>query len=67
MQDLKDDLLRPVSDFWRDHVADWLDAVDERFLETLETDTWQPGVGHCLNAFAGGVRPKVVWLGGISL
>ena len=63
MEDLKSELLRPVSTFWRDHVAEWLDAVDERFLETLEADVWWPGVDSCLKAFTGDVCPRVVWLG----
>ena len=63
VEELKNELLAPVSDFWRDDVAEWLDAVDERFLETLEADDWWPGVDSCLVAFAGDVCPQVVWLG----
>ena len=47
-QELKDNLLKPVSDFWRNDVAEWLDAVDERFFENLKNDDWWPGVESCL-------------------
>lgn len=63
MEELKGQLLEPVSDFWRDKVAGWLDSVDERFLKTLEADDWWPGVDDCLKAFDGTVCPRVVWLG----
>ena len=63
VEELKNELLAPVSDFWRGEVAQWLDAVDERFLETLEARDWWPGVSGCLNTFAGDVPPQVVWLG----
>ena len=63
VEELKDKLLAPVSDFWRDKVAEWLDEVDERFLEALEADDWSPGLDSCLKAFAGEVCPRVVWLG----
>ena len=63
VQELKDNLLKPVNNFWRNDVTDWLDAVDERFLESLEEGGWWPGVDNCLKAFAGDVCPKVVWVG----
>lgn len=62
-KDLKTKLLKPVNECWRDDVAGWLDALDERFLEALECSDWSPGVDSCLRAFKGSVRPQVVWLG----
>ena len=61
--EFKNELLVPVSDFWRNDVAEWLDAVDVRFLASLEGDDWRPGPDLCLAAFTGDVCPRVVWLG----
>ena len=63
VEEFKSLLLRPVSCFWRDKVAEWLDEVDDRFLKTLEANDWQPGVDYCMKAFSGNVCPQVVWLG----
>ena len=62
-EELKNELLEPVSDFWRADVAEWLETVDDRFLKALEGNDWWPGIDKCLVAFSGNVRPRVVWLG----